>query len=248
MSISTLTDSIILTDNYSSRNGHEITRITPHYMAAYWTGEQCAESFLPASRMASANYCIGYDGDICCNVEEENRAWTSSSSYNDEQAITIECANYMEDWRYGQLPDATWNSLVQLCVDICTRYDFTLNYTGDDSGNLTMHKWYGATDCPGPWFSENFGRLADEVNAILNGSFNVQTEDEMICAIKPYDQQTIYYIDGSDIHPLADPDELVALQDVYRITHGGNELPVFEMGHYGYPIHQRLFDALKRKM
>lgn len=172
MTKSALTTKTILTNNCSSRYGNRITRITPHYMAWFTDGETCARSFLPSSRQASANYCIGKDGDIVCNVEEQNRAWTTGSAYNDRKAITIECANYTDSKNghvYGQLPDATWKSLVSLCVDICKRYGFMLNYTGDDSGNLTKHCWYQSTDCPGPWFTNQFERLANEVNAILDG-------------------------------------------------------------------------------
>lgn len=137
-------------------------------MAWYTSAKTCCESFVPSSRKASANYCIGKDGEIWCNVEEQNRAWTTGSSYNDNRAITIECANYMDSANYGKLPDSTWNSLVKLCADICTRYGFKLKYTGTDNGNLTKHKWYQDTDCPGPWFDKQFERLAKEVNAILN--------------------------------------------------------------------------------
>lgn len=138
-------------------------------MCWYTDAKTCCESFMPASRRASANYCIGKDGEIWCNVEEENRAWTSGSSSNDNRAITIECANYMDGNNYGKLPVPTWNSLVNLCVDICVRYGFTLKYTGSTSGNLTMHKWFQDTDCPGPWLSNQFNSLAIEVNNKLKG-------------------------------------------------------------------------------
>ena len=168
MTISKLASGVLLTNNCSKPRNHKIDRITPHYMAWYTSAKTCCESFVPASRKASANYCIGKDGEIWCNVEEENRAWTTGSSYNDNRAITIECANYTDNNNYGKLPDATWNSLIRLCVDICQRYGFKLNYTGNDNGNLTKHKWYQDTDCPGPWFDKQFERLAKEVNAILN--------------------------------------------------------------------------------
>ena len=169
MTISKLVSGVLLTNNCSKPRNHKIDRITPHYMAWYTSAKTCCESFVPASRRASANYCIGKDGEIWCNVEEENRAWTTGSSYNDNRAITIECANYMDSANYGKLPDATWNSLIKLCVDICTRYNFRLNYTGNDKGNLTKHMWYQNTDCPGVWFSQQFARLANEVNALLDG-------------------------------------------------------------------------------
>lgn len=166
---SQLVNGILRTLNKWNGRNHKIDRITPHYMEWYTSAKECCESFVPSSRRASANYCIGKDGEIWGNVDEENTAWTSGSRYNDGRAITIECACYTDDENYGVLPNATWNSLVRLCVDVCKRYGFRLNYTGDDSGNLTMHKWYDDTDCPGKWFSNQFGRLANEVNAILDG-------------------------------------------------------------------------------
>lgn len=168
MSNSTLIDGVLLTNNCSKPRNHKIDRITPHYMCWYTDAKTCCESFLPSSRKASANYCIGKDGEIWLNVEEVNRAWTTGSSYNDNRAITIECANYVDSKRYGVLPDATYKSLVLLCADICKRNGIgRINYTGDDSGNLTMHKWYQNTDCPGPWLSDRFNVLANDINSIL---------------------------------------------------------------------------------
>lgn len=175
MTISKLASGVLLTNNCTKPRNHKIDRITPHYMAWFTTAKTCCESFLPASRRASANYCIGKDGEIWCNVEEENRAWTTGSGYNDNRAITIECANYMDSDNYGKLPDATWESLISLCVDICTRYGFRINYTGNDNGNLTKHKWYQDTDCPGPWLDKQFSRLADEVNKRLIHPVNPTT-------------------------------------------------------------------------
>lgn len=241
---SSLCNGILLTQNCTKPRDHKIDRITPHYMAAYWTGKRCCESFLPPARQASANYCIGYDGEIWCNVEEENRAWTSASAYNDNRAITIECANYTESWRYGQLPAETWDSLVLLCADICTRYGFRLEYTGDDSGNLTMHKWYASTDCPGPWLSQNFDRLAREVNALLDGT---SLEDEMYSLIRLDGENGYVYFDGCNIHPLAHPDEMEAIKMAYRNTHNGAEIPMFDLGTPEAQWGNRLRCAINRK-
>lgn len=43
----------------------------------------------------------------------------------------------------------TWDALVGLCADICTRYGFRLNYTGDRNGSLTEHGMFASTACPG---------------------------------------------------------------------------------------------------
>lgn len=178
MSNSKLISGTLLTNNCSKPRNHKIDTITPHYMCWYTSAKECCESFVPSSRQASANYCIGKDGEIWLNVEERNRAWTSGSSSNDNRAVTIECANYMDSQRYSVLPDCVWNSLVNLCVDICKRngkkrlvYRGAANYAGltDTEMLLTMHKWFQDTDCPGQWLSTQFARLANEVTAKLEG-------------------------------------------------------------------------------
>ena len=170
MTNSSLVSGALLSPNCSKPRNHVIDRITPHYMAGYATAYDCCKLFSNPSRKASANYCIGRDGEIWLCVEEKNRAWTSGSSINDNRAVTIECANYTDSANYGVLPSVVWDSLVKLCVDICKRNGITrINYTGNDSGNLTMHRWFQDTDCPGPWFTYQFERLANEINASLNG-------------------------------------------------------------------------------
>lgn len=168
---SPLTNKIMLAhpSNYTvGRGGYKICKITPHHMAAIWTAERCAQSFQDPNRNASANYCIGSDGTIVCNVDEVNRAWTSSNGVNDCQAITIEVANSTGSptWQVSQ---AAWNSLVILCADICKRYNFRLNYNGAPSGSLTEHRMFAATSCPGPYLHDRMPQLAKEVNAKLDG-------------------------------------------------------------------------------
>lgn len=155
--------------NYSQgRNGYNICKITPHHMSGKLSSQQCGNIFRNPNRNASSNYGIGNDGDIACYVKEENRAWTSSSPWNDYQAITIEVSNceYGGQWR---ISDAAWNSLVALCVDICRRYNFRLEYDGTKNGSLTRHNMYANTDCPGPYLQSKLPELAKIVNAKLDG-------------------------------------------------------------------------------
>lgn len=164
-----------ITKNHSSgRGGNRVCKITPHYMAAKWSGRQCADYFASTSRQASSNYCIGVNGDIAMSVDEDDRAWTSSSGWNDRQAITIECGNVNNST--GEMTQATWNSLVNLCVDICRRYGFRLNYTGNRNGSLTEHRMFASTDCPGQWLHSRMGQLAKEVNARLDGTATGQSQ------------------------------------------------------------------------
>lgn len=160
---------IAYSGNYQKgRSGYKICKITPHQMAGKLTGKQCAVNiFGKPGRKASANYCIGYQGDIVCNVEEENRAYTSSSKWNDCQAITIEVSNSANGT--SNITEASWNSLVKLCVDICKRHNFKLIYDGTKNGSLTRHNMYANTDCPGSYLQNKLPELARIVNERLSG-------------------------------------------------------------------------------
>lgn len=157
-------------NNYQKgRNGQKICKFTPHIMAGILTGKQCAVNiFQKPNRYASANYCIGNDGDLVCNVYEEDRAYTSSSRSNDNQAITVEVSNceYGGDWK---ISDKAWNTLVKLAVDVCRRYNFKLVYDGTPNGSLTRHNMFANTSCPGKYLQSKFQELANTVNAILDG-------------------------------------------------------------------------------
>lgn len=157
------------TSNYTQgRRGYEICKITPHHMAGKLTAAQCGNIFANPARQASSNYGIGYDGEIACYVDEENRAWTSSNRTNDCQAITIEVSNNMNGEPWG-ISDASWNSLVNLCVDICKRYGFHLDYDGTPNGSLTRHDMFANTNCPGQTLGGRFPELVETVNSILDG-------------------------------------------------------------------------------
>lgn len=155
-------------NNYSKgRSGYKICKITPHHMAGKLTAKRCGELFQDPGRYASANYGIGYNGEIICYVDENDRAYTSSNKANDCQAITIEVANSQNggDW---PISEASWNSLVNLCVDVCRRYGFRLSYDGTPNGSLTRHNMFAATSCPGPYLESRFPELVEVVNARLD--------------------------------------------------------------------------------
>lgn len=145
---------------------HVIDTITIHHMAGNLSLEQCCSSVI--GRNASCNYCIDSSGRVGVMIDEKKRAWTSSNPANDMRAVTIEVANNSgtPDWTVS---DEAMKSLISLCADICKRNGISkLNYTGSTSGNMTMHKWFAATDCPGPYLSSKFKYIQDEVNKKLS--------------------------------------------------------------------------------
>lgn len=170
MSYSSLASYKKLSPNYSKRTG-KISKITIHHCAVVnATLQGLGNGFAQPSRKASSNYGIDSAGRIGVFVEEEYRAWTSSSAENDNVAITIEVSNSTgaPEWR---ISDAAMQALIKLCVDICKRNDIKeLNFTGDKSGNLTMHKWFAATNCPGAYLESKFPYIAAEVNKQLKNN------------------------------------------------------------------------------
>ena len=137
-------------------------------MAGNLSIETCGAHFANAKRRASSNYGVGSDGRIGLYVEEKDRSWCSSSAANDNQAITIEVANCggAPDWKVS---DKALAATIELCVDICKRNGIKkLVFTGDASGNLTLHKFFKATECPGKYLESKIPYIVKEVNERLN--------------------------------------------------------------------------------
>lgn len=191
-----------ISPNKTVNRNHKIDTITIHHMAGNLTVEQCGEVFAPASRKASSNYGIGSDGRIGMYVEEKDRSWATSSSANDHRAITIEVANdNTKSWTISQ---KAYDSLVKLCVDICKRNGITeLRWKGDknligkvEQQNMTVHRWFASTLCPGDYLYNLHSQIAKDVNAklkksapkklergndiiweLMNGKYKVQIDD-----------------------------------------------------------------------
>ncbi len=164
-------DSVVLTPKHSGKRTEKVQAFVIHHMTAKWTGKRCAEYFRDApSRQASANYCIGYDGDVALNVEEENRAWTSSSNWADQRAITYELANSTIGGQW-EVSDKTLRKAIIMLAEQHKRYGLKkATYTGDTSGTLWRHDWFVNTNCPGPYLGSKLSYMADEINKILNQS------------------------------------------------------------------------------
>lgn len=185
MSNSPLVSYTKLSPNHSGQRTMKIDRITPHCVVGQCTVETLGNIFAPASRQAASNYGIGVDGRVGMYVEEKNRSWCSSSSANDQRAVTIECASDTEA-PYA-FKDIVYNKLIDLCVDICKRNGKTkllwfgdktktLNYTPTSNEMvLTVHRWFANKSCPGDWMYARMGDLAEKVTAKLGGAVTTPT-------------------------------------------------------------------------
>ena len=175
-----------LSPNHSGQRTHAIDRITPHCVVGQCSVETLGNIFAPTERQASCNYGIGVDGRVGMYCEEKNRSWCSSSSANDQRAITIECAS--DTTAPYAFKDIVYDKLIELCVDICKRNGKTkLLWLGDkdetlaynpaaDEMVLTVHRWFANKSCPGDWMYQRMGDLAAKVTAKLGGTATTEPE------------------------------------------------------------------------
>lgn len=184
MSNSSLVTYTKLSPNNSGKRNHIIDTISIHCMAGNLSVENCGNLFANPDRKASSNYGIGSDGRIALYVDEADRSWCTSSSSNDNRAITIEVANTVaaDPW---PVSNKAYASLIDLLVDICKRNNIKAllwkadkNLIGQiNKQNMTVHRWFAAKSCPGDWLYNRHGEIADEVNKRLNTEINTEDDD-----------------------------------------------------------------------
>lgn len=166
-----------ISPNQSGTRTHAIDRITPHCVVGQCTAESLGALFVDPNRQASSNYGIDKDGRVGMYCEESDRSWCTSNRDNDQRAITIECAS---DTKHPYaMYDAVYDSLLELCTDICHRNGKTkLLWFGDKAKTLayepaademviTVHRWFANKACPGDWLYSRLNDLASKVTAAL---------------------------------------------------------------------------------
>lgn len=163
-----------ISPNRSVNRNHKIDTISIHCVVGQCSVETLGSIFASTSKEASSNYGIGYDGRIGMYVEEKDRSWCTSSSSNDNRAITIEVAS--DTYHPYKVKDVAYKSLIKLLVDICKRNGIKkLVWSTNKSErmnhlngcNMTVHRDYANKSCPGDYLYNLHGQIAKEVNAQL---------------------------------------------------------------------------------
>ena len=180
----------------SGKRTMPIDRITPHCVVGQLSVETIGACFDHSSAQASCNYGIGVDGRVMLCVPEAVRSWCSSSSANDQRAVTIECA--CDKTAPYAFKDVVYRRLIELCTDICKRNGKKkLLWIGDkqkalayqpaaDEMVLTVHRWFANKACPGDWMYSRMGDLANKVTTALGGSSDPSGNDPIDGAKKLY--------------------------------------------------------------
>lgn len=174
MSNSPLVQYTRISPNRTAGRTSKIDTITIHCVVGQCSVETLGAVFAPTSRQASSNYGVGYDGRIGMYVEEKDRSWCSSSSYNDNRAVTIEVAS--DTYSPYAVRDVAYNATIKLVADICRRNGIKKLIWSTDKHtrvnhlngcNMTVHRDYANKSCPGDYLYNRMGDIAEKVNAIL---------------------------------------------------------------------------------
>lgn len=182
--------------NYTKgREGKQIKKITIHHFAGRISAYNGGLVFQRPGRDGSSHYGIGFDGEIAQYVDEENTAWTDSNWESNTTSVTIETSNDSSggDWPVN---DITLNSLIRLVADIAIRNNLGLLVKGQ---NLTWHRMYAATACPGPYLLSKMDYICEEANKIISG------DNDIITTITPVDI-TYQAYDGAWLVEVSDYD------------------------------------------
>ena len=117
----------ILTKNRYSRSGEKQGKI--EYIVVHWVGNANTSALanrnyfenlrLTHKTQASAHYIIGLKGEIVHCVPDDEVAFHAGSHSMNRKSIGIE--NCHPDWG-GKFNDATYNSLIELCVFLCKQH------------------------------------------------------------------------------------------------------------------------------
>lgn len=152
-----------LSPNHSGQRNHVIDTVSIHCVVGQCSVETLGNIFADPAKEASCNYGIGADGRIGLYVEEKNRSWCTSSSSNDNRAITIEVAS--DTFAPYAVKPVVYNALIDLLVDICKRNNIKkLLWKADksligqvDKQNMTVHRWFANKSCPGDYLYNKHG-------------------------------------------------------------------------------------------
>lgn len=171
MSNSPLVNYTKISPHKTKGRNHSIDTITIHHMAGDLSVETCGNVF--QTREASSNYGIDSKGRVGMYCEEKDRSWCSSSGTNDNRAVTIEVADKNAKW---EVSDLAMNKLYDLLEDICKRNGIKkLVWSNNKQDrinhrngcNMTVHRDFTSTSCPGDWLYARMPAIAEEVNKRL---------------------------------------------------------------------------------
>lgn len=155
----------LLTINPYSRSGEKqgkIEKIVVHWVGNANTSAIANRNYFnnlkdTHATSASAHYIIGLNGEIIRCVPDDEVAFHAGDRTMNRKSIGIE--NCHPDWN-GKFNSNTYNSLIELCVELCKKYNLT-------EKDVIRHYDVTKKDCP-HYYVQNPGEWQKIKNDIAN--------------------------------------------------------------------------------
>lgn len=143
---------MLLTHNRPYTKRSKTTAIAVHYVGnAGSSAIGNRNYFQTTTKKVSSHYIIGLDGEIIRCIPEDEVSWCTNQA--NSYTISIECCHPFSD---GIFNDKTYKSLVELCADICKRWNLNpLN------GGIIRHYDVTRKVCPKGFVSKSKGGTDD---------------------------------------------------------------------------------------
>lgn len=135
----------LLTINPYSRPGEKLQSV--RQIVVHWVGNARSsaianrnyfESLKDKHVYASSHYIVSLDGKVIQCIPESEVAYHAGNRTVNRNSIGIE--NCHPDWE-GKFNEATYNSLVELCVELCKKYNLSAN-------DIIRHYDVTGKECP----------------------------------------------------------------------------------------------------
>lgn len=172
-----------------------VTKIAVHYVGNPMSSALANRNYFEnlsktKATKASSHYIIGLEGEIIrCIPENEQSICTNSAN---PYSLSIECCHPDVT---GKFKEATYNSLVELCADICKRYK--LNPLTD----ILRHYDVTGKICP-KWFVNNpkeWEKFRSKVKTYMNPEMTFEQALEIVAEKAGTVYQ--YWLKRKDIDP-----------------------------------------------
>lgn len=108
----------------------KIEDIVVHYVGNPGTSAMANRNYFENLRIthktyASSQFIIGLNGEVLQLMDENEVAFHAGNRTENRKSIGIECCH--PDWT-GKFNSATYNSLVDLCIYLCKKYNIPVSH------------------------------------------------------------------------------------------------------------------------
>lgn len=182
-----------------------------------------------------AHAYVAEDG-ILQAEELTNKAWHCGDSYGNANFLSVEICQSMGD-------EAVFRENEQKALDLVAEW-FKLYAWTPDKNTVRIHKQFSPTSCPHrscEIHGDAQQYFIDELNKRLFSNINMKEVRRMNCLYRVEGEAKTYWFNGLEVRYLSHPDQIVILNQIYKVCFG-REIPCYVFKKSA-PYHIRLIQA-----